>query len=71
MISYLVMKIEEPDFGCEGIPQDYVVKDRVILKDKDNNEIAMQIADSVLYHKNIRVGDWVHFDLRDEIYKDE
>ena len=32
MIKYTVKDIEEPDFGCEGLPDGQVITDKVTLK---------------------------------------
>ena len=35
---YTVIRIDEPDFGCEGLPDGAVYKDIVRIKDSSGNE---------------------------------
>ncbi len=60
-VPYMVVEIQEPDFGCEGRPEGYEPLDRVILKQDCGNMQVMQEKDAVLYEQNINVGDWVTF----------
>ncbi len=69
-MKYIVKKIMEPDYGCEERPDDYVAMDKVILRDETGSEISMEIQDSELYEKNINEGDWVFFDLNNQIFKE-
>ena len=61
----------EPDYGCEERPEGYIAMDKVILRDGDGQEISMEIPDKELYDKDINEGDWVYFDVDNQIYKDE
>lgn len=56
-MKLLVLKIQEPDYGCEERPDDYVMMDRVVLCDDDREEIIMEVSDAELYEKNINEGD--------------
>lgn len=69
-MKYIVKKILEPDNGCEERPDDYITIDRVILRDESGSEISMEISDSELYEKDINEGDWVFFDLNNQIFKE-
>lgn len=69
-MKYIVKRIMEPDYGCEERPDDYVAKDKVILRDENGSEIDMEIPDAELYEKDINEGDWVYFDLKNRIFKD-
>lgn len=70
-MKYIVKKIMEPDYGCEERPEGYIAMDKVILRDGDGQEISMEIPDKELYDKDINEGDWVYFDVDNQIYKDE
>ncbi len=70
-MKYVVKQIIEPDFGCEGRPDGYTATDTVILKEENGQEIQMEIPDEDLYKKDINIGDWVYFDLTNQIYKEE
>ena len=71
MILYLVKKITEEDFGCEGRPEGYEPKVQVDLRADSGDEISIRVKDQELYEKNINEGDWVYFDLNDEIFKEK
>ena len=68
-MKYIVKRIIEPDYGCEERSDDYVAMDRVILSDEDGSEIEMEIPDSELYEKDIVEGDWVSFNLDNQVFK--
>ena len=70
MIKQLVLQIQEPDYGCEERPDDYVAMDEVTLRTKDG-DIVVEVSDKELYEKNINVGDWVYFDVHNVIRKEE
>ena len=69
-MKYIVKKILEPDSGCEERPDDYIAMDSVVLRDENGSEISMEISDSELYEKDINEGDWVFFDLNNQIFKE-
>lgn len=68
-MKYIVKRIIEPDYGCEERSDDYVAMDRVILRDEDGSEIEMEIPDLELYEKDIVEGDWVSFNLDNQVFK--
>ena len=68
-MKYIVKRIIEPDYGCEERSDDYVAMDRVILRDEGGSEIEMEIPDSELYEKDIVEGDWVSFNLDNQVFK--
>lgn len=57
MKKYRIIKIYEPDFGCEGLLEGQKKMDDVVLKDEAGNEILVKIADEELYAKNLNEGD--------------
>lgn len=69
MVSLIVMDIIEDDFGCEGRPEGYKPKCKVVLKDFSGNVMEERVADEDLYNQNINVGDQVHFEM-DKIIKE-
>ena len=69
-LKLLVLKIQEPDYGCEERPADYVKMDKVLLRGNDHEEIIMEVSDTELYEKDINEGDWVYFDVNNVIHKD-
>lgn len=68
-MKYIVKRIIETDYGCEERSDDYVAMDRAILRDEDGSEIEMEIPDSELYEKDIVEGDWVSFNLDNQVFK--
>lgn len=56
---YTVIRIDKPDFGCEGLPDGAVYKDIVRIKDSSGNEKQLEIADAYLYENDINEGDSV------------
>ena len=61
-MGYLVMKIDEPDFGCEGRPDGVEPMAKVtLLKLKSEEEIQLEIPDAELYQKEINEGNEVAF----------
>ena len=69
-MKYVVKKILEPDYGCEERPDDYVVVDKVLLRDENGQEIEMDIPDKELYEKDINESDWVYFNVDNVIFKE-
>ena len=59
MNTYQVTRIEEPDFGCEGLMDGQQVIDKVTLIDEKGNLLYIEAADMYLYDKGIDVGDKV------------
>ena len=54
MIKYEVIEIEEPDFGCEGRPDEAVPMAKVTLRSvKDGVMTMAEIADGYLYQEEI------------------
>lgn len=56
-MGHLIMRIDEPDFGCEGRPDGVELMAKVtLLKLKTEEEIQMEIPDAELYRKEIDEG---------------
>ena len=58
---YKVIRIDDPDFGCEGIPDGTVPMATVFLRDEAGNEKMVKEKDALLYQYNIVEGDSVFF----------
>ena len=56
---YRIIRIEEPDFGCEGRLEGQAVMDTVILRNESGQEIVKQMEDSLLYERDLNEGDAV------------
>lgn len=58
--TYTVLRIDEPDFGCEGRPDGVEPVDRVLLKKGSNGEeVFVNERDALLYEMDINEGDEV------------
>ena len=58
--TFNVLRIDEPDFGCEGRPDGMEVKDNVLLKSNYTcQEMTVQEKDARLYELDINEGDKV------------
>ena len=57
--------------NCEGRPEGYEPMVQVDLRADSGDEISIQAKDKELYEKDINEGDWVYFDLNDEIFKEK
>ena len=69
-MKFIVIRFLEPDYGCEELSADYIGMDSVVLRDENGSEISMEISDLELYEKDINEGDWVFFDLNNQIFKE-
>lgn len=58
-MMYQILRIEEPDFGCEGRPEGAAVMDTVYLRDSDGREYVRQAEDGLLYRLDLEEGSWV------------
>ena len=53
--TFNVLRIDEPDFGCEGRPDGMAVKDNVLLKSNyTGEEMTVREKDARLYELDIR-----------------
>lgn len=72
MNTYHVTRIEEPDFGCEGRPEDQEVKDKVFLKEgTTGEETIVFMEDKLLYDRDIDEGSIVVVDQDGRLQKAE
>lgn len=53
---YTILEIEEPDFGCEGLPDGAEPMCRVVLQSESGEKRAVQLADALLYARDWDVG---------------
>lgn len=58
-----IVRIDEPDFGCEGRLPGMAVMDRVTLQNQATEEtIVTEASDTWLYEVDINEGDLVNVD---------
>lgn len=55
--TYRIIRIEEPDFGCEGRPEGQEIKDKVFLEEEQTKEeTIIFMEDKLLYERDIDEG---------------
>ena len=69
MERFRLRRIDEPDFGCEGRPDGKPVMDKVYLCSEQGTEQVVEVADAMLYAKDLNEGDMVLWDGERELVK--
>ena len=64
LIVVFIKRIEEPDFGCEGVPDNAVISDRVTFV-INNEEKILEIPEKILW--NLKLDE--NMEISDELYK--
>lgn len=54
---YKIIRIDEPDFGCEGVPEGQPIRDEVTIETADGSQFIMKIEDELLYKLSLNEGD--------------
>jgi len=57
--EFQIIRILEPDFGCEGLPDDKELTDKVYIKNRQGAEKVIEVEDALLYRLNLDEGDWL------------
>jgi hypothetical protein len=68
---YTIIRIDEPDFGCEGRPDGAVAVDLVWLRKENGEELVVSQEDKMLYERNLNEGDKVVFDEENKLIRTE
>lgn len=66
---YKIIRIDEADHGCEGIPEGQEVKDEVTIETQSGSQFIMQIEDALLYKQDLNEGDSFSIDNSGNIVK--
>ncbi|MCD8356252.1 MAG: hypothetical protein LUE11_06740 [Clostridia bacterium] len=53
-----LLYVEEPDFGCEGVPEEGAVYGSIVLEDKNGQRTA-KIEEKQLFASRLNDGMWV------------
>ncbi len=61
-VTYTIIDIAEPDFGCEGVPDGQEPLCTVLLQGEHGEKRSVQIADALLYARNLDVGSTLQLD---------
>lgn len=56
---YQVTRIEEMDYGCEGLPDGEQLMVSVFIQDEAGNDTILRVKDDTLYERDINEGDRV------------
>ena len=54
---FKIIRIDEPDFGCEGLPDGQALKDEVTIETQSGTQYIMHIEDALLYELELNEGD--------------
>lgn len=57
MDIFKIIRIDEQDHGCEGIPEGQEPKCEVTIEAADGKQFIMQIEDALLYERGLNEGD--------------
>ena len=67
--KYKIIRIDEPDFGCEGLPDGEILTDDVLVEDMNGNRKTVKIGDALLYTLELNEGDYCLIDKNGSISK--
>ncbi len=67
MAEYKVIRIIEPDFGCEGLPDGEELMDTLVLEDNVGDTVTIKAEDKKLYELDVCENDIVTLDDRKNI----
>lgn len=66
-----IIRIDEPDFGCEGLPDDEIVIDDVLVEDENGVQSVVKIGDTLLYILELNEGDYCLIDDKGQLVLDD
>lgn len=61
-----IKRIDEPDFGCEGVPDNVVIADRIIFV-INNEEKILEIPEKIILGYKLDEGMEITFELYNKI----
>ena len=70
MNKYTIVRIDEPDFGCEGLLEGCVRMDQVWFEDETGERKMLEVADALLYEKDLTEGMRISEELFQELETD-
>lgn len=62
-----IKRIDEPDFGCEGVPDNEVICDKIVFVNEDGSEETLNIPETIVWDKKIDEGMTVAEELYNEL----
>lgn len=64
---YTIIRIDEPDFGCEGRPEEQPAMDTIILRGEAGQEFTVQMEETRVWEFDLDEGKDVILDETGEI----
>ena len=58
-MKYTILEIIEWDYGCEGVPDGEEPMCSVLVRDENNSEKLIKLADSYLNENHFNAGDTI------------
>ena len=55
-MRYTIIRITEEDYGCEGIPEGEELMCSVLVRDENDSEKWLKLADSYLTSHKLNIG---------------
>lgn len=65
--KYIVLRIDDPDFGCEGVPDGCLPSASVVLVNEKGDQFIVRQDDEMLYQRKIDEGCTVRFDEENKL----
>jgi hypothetical protein len=69
-MSIVIKRIDEPDFGCEGAPDNKPICDKVLFS-VDGNEVLIEIPEKTVWQNKIDEGMEISEELFDVLKKSQ
>ncbi len=66
---FKILRIDEADYGCEGVPDGEPVKAEVTIETQSGSQYIMKISDALLYEQNLNEGDSFSIDNNGNMLK--
>ncbi|MDO5389025.1 MAG: hypothetical protein Q4F63_07305 [Clostridia bacterium] len=64
-----IKSIDEPDFGCEGVPDDKVITDKAVFVNEDGEEEVLNVPEKYVWELKIDEGMYISDEIYDKIKK--
>ncbi|WP_298482966.1 hypothetical protein [uncultured Ruminococcus sp.] len=62
-MQYRILKIDEDDYGCEGVPEGQGPMCSVLIQDADGTEHWIKLSDAYLTENHLDEGDTTELSL--------
>ena len=65
---YTIVRIEEPDFGCEGRGENELITDKIFLKDEDGAISVVDVEEKLVWQRGLDEGMQVSLDVKGKLF---